>query len=337
MKALRHVLLVLLLLLAHGAARADACTASMSNVDFGTVSPIRATDVTASGTGSVSCTWSLLSALPPYVLLFPNVQVCVHIGVGSNSLQANPRTLGAGSGRMEYNLYRDATYAASAIAGGAGIAGAPTPISLTMSAPNLLTGGTLVAPFTVYGKIPAGASLRAVATTGNANTVYSSSFAGAARISYAFYNLFAPGCNGGSTSSVAFDVQATAVNDCTISAAPLQFGSGGVPGAVVRSSSGLSVRCVKNNAYQVALSGGTVAGNVAQRKMRHTNGVNTVDYELSASLDGIIWGDGTGGSSVHSGVGTGESEIIPVFGRVPAQTGPAPGDYADTVTATIYF
>lgn len=331
------VALALAGLLAPALARADTCSASLSNVDFGQVSPIGASDVTASASGSVTCNWSLLSGVPPFLLLFPNVVVCVNVGIGSNSVAALPRTLGNGAQRLQYNLYRNNSYSAAAIAGGPGVTGATTPISFTGVAPNLLTGGNIVMPFTLYGKIPAGAHLRTVQTVNNGNTVYSSSFSGVATISYAFYNLIQPACTSGQSSAFSFQVQATAVNNCQISASPMQFGSGSTLLNPVRSTASLSVQCVNNNAYQIAFNGGSVAGNPAARRMKRGSGSELLSYELSSSLDGPLWGDGTGGTVLYSGIGTGEVVAVPIFGKVPAQAAPRPGVYSDTVTATVYF
>lgn len=320
-----------------GGARADTCTASLTNVNFGNVSPITGSDVYATASGSVSCSWTLLSPTPPYLLLFPKAVVCVNIGIGSNSTSSSPRTLGNGASRMEYNLYRDATYAAASIWGSPSVAATPTPLTVVLTAPNLITGGTVVQPFTVYGKIASGSTLAAVPTVGNANTTYSSSFTGAASITYAFFNLIQPSCTAGSSSSFSFQVQATAINDCTISATPVSFGNTGVLAGAARAQGTLTVRCVNNDAYQIALNGGSVAGNVAARKMKPASGTARISYRLSATLDGTVWGDGTGGTTVYSGTGTGSAVGIPVYGWLPAQTTPAPGDYSDTVTATIYF
>ncbi|CDG85416.1 Csu type fimbrial protein [Janthinobacterium agaricidamnosum] len=332
-----RLLLLTLLLLCAGAARADVCTVTMSDINFGQVSPIGATDYTATGTGSVSCTWSLLSPTFPFILLFPNVVVCLNAGLGSNSLTATPRTLGNGSNRMEYNLYRDASYAAASIWGGPGVVGATTPISFSMTSPNILIGGTLVQAFTVYAKIPVGTTLAAVPTVANSDTVYNSSFTGAATITYAFYNLIKPACTPGSSNTFAFQVNATAVNNCTITATPLAFGTNSVLTGNVRSTATLSVRCVNNNAYQIALNGGLVTASVANRQMKNVSTADTVAYQLSAMLDGPLWGDGTAGTSMVSGTGTGVALPITVYGRVPAQGTPIPGDYKDTVTATVYF
>ncbi len=322
---------------AAGQARADSCSATMSNVSFSAVSPISASDYVTTGTGSVSCTWNLLAATPPFLLLFPNVVVCVYAGLGTNSLSSNPRTMGNGSNRLEYNLYRNATYAAAAIWGQPSLAATPTPITLTLTSPSLIVGGTLAQPFTVYGKITAGTTLAAVPTVSNSNTVYLSSFSGNASIRYAFYNLVAPACATGGSATFSFQADATVINNCTISAAPLAFGTKGVLSSVSRSTASLSVKCVNNNAYQIALNGGSVALDVANRKMKNTVGAEQVAYRLSASLDGPLWGDGSAGTSVVAGTGNGSTQTVTVYGMVPVQGTPAPGDYKDTVTATIYF
>ena len=334
MKAILAMLLFCLCSLA----RADSCTATLSNLSFGNVSPITGSDVTATATGNVSCSWNLLAATPPFLLLFPNALVCVNIGIDANSTSGNPRALGNGSNRMQYNLYRDTTYATASIWGATGVASAPTPYAMTLTAPNLIIGGTINQSFTVYGKIPAGASLAAVPTSGNGNTVYSSSFTGVATISYGFYNLIAPTCATASgSSSFTFTVSATAINDCTISAGGVGFGTSGVLTGPVRAQGTITVKCVNNDAYQIALNGGTTSGSVAGRQMKPTTGAGRINYQLSQSLDGPIWGDGTGGTTVYSNTGTGASLGIQVYGRVPAQTTPAPGDYKDTVTATVIF
>jgi spore coat protein U-like protein len=329
-------LALLAALLGAGQARADACSATMSDVAFAGVSPISPADVYASASGNIKCTWALLTPTPPYILLLPKVLVCINIGVGSNSTGASPRTLGNGANRLDYNLYRDATYAPASVAGGSGIAGT-SPISMVLTAPNLLVGGTLNAPFTLFGKIPAGPALRAVKTVANADTVYSSSFAAAANITYTYFNLITPACGGGASASFAFNVQATVVNNCNISTAPLTFGAGSILSGPVRAQGSVSVQCVNNNAFQIALNGGSVAGSVAARQMRRVGGTERLNYQLSGSLDGPLWGDGSAGTSMLSGTGTGEVVPMILYGRVPVQVSPRPGDYADTVTATVVF
>jgi spore coat protein U-like protein len=318
------------------AARANSCSATLSDMDFGTVSPLSSSDIYASAAGTITCNWTLLSPTPPYLLLLPNVVVCVSIGGGSTSSSTLPRMMSGGAAHLEYNLYRDASYAAASIAGGPATAATPTPLSALFSAPNLLTGGTVSRPFTIFGRISAGAALVAVPTVGNADTVYSASFAGHATISYTFYNLINPGCGAGASASFSFQTRATIVNNCNIVATPLNFGTVGQLNKAARGSSTLSVQCVQNNAYQIALNGGTVASAVNARQMKSANGAR-LNYRLSSTLDGVVWGDGTSGTAILSVFGIGTAVQIPVYGVVPAQATPAPGDYRDTVTATVIF
>ncbi|MDB5960948.1 MAG: spore Coat Protein domain protein [Massilia sp.] len=334
--AIYWALMALVLFCGAGSARADNCNATMSDINFGAVSPLSASGITVSATGTVTCAWTLLSAAPPYLVLFPNVTVCVNIGLGAGSVSANPRTLTNGGAKVEYNLYRDASLTPAAIAGATTLPSASVPILSVLNVPNLLLGGSISQSFTVWGNIPAGSALAAVPTVGNADTNYVSSFAGHATISYAFYNLVKPACTSGQSGSFAFTVRARVVNDCRINSAPLSFGTVGTLTGALRSTSALSVQCVNNNAYQVVLNGGTGANNVGARKMKSAAG-GLVGYRLSSTLDGPLWGDGTLGTAVLSGVGTGATVNIPMYGMVPAQATPAPGDYRDTVTATVVF
>lgn len=65
---------------------------------------------------------------------------------------------------------------------------------------------------------------------------------------------------------------------------------------------------------------------------------STVSYQLYLDAGfATIWGDGTAGTTMVVGTGTGLVQAIPVYARVPSQTTPAPGPYTDTVTATIQF
>ena len=333
---MRRLLLCLIVLLgcASGAARADTCSVSMTNINFGNISPISGTDYTAQATGTFSCVFSSLNLGQ---LLTPNAQVCISLGLGTNSPSALPRKLGNGSNRMDYNVYVDGTYAPAKIWGGASVTGAPSTFAMTLSAGLLAPPGTYSMNFTVYAKIPAGTSLAAVPTVANANTVYTSSFAGAGTYTYTTYGLInLAGCTVNS-GSFGFTVNATAINDCTIGVTPMAFANASILTGNLRSTSTVSVRCVNNNAYQIALNGGVVAASVTGRQMKNTLTTDKVNYLLSATLDGPVWGDGTAGTSMVTGTGTGASVPLTIFGRVPAQTSPRPGDYKDTVTATIYF
>ncbi|MEG0885655.1 MAG: spore coat protein U domain-containing protein, partial [Janthinobacterium sp.] len=88
--------------------------------------------------------------------------------------------------------------------------------------------------------------------------------------------------------SFGFTVNATAITDCTIAATPMAFANASILTGNLRSTSTLSVRCVNNNAYQIALNGGSVAANVANRQMKNLLTTDKVSYLLSSTLDGPL-------------------------------------------------
>ncbi|MDQ3206145.1 MAG: spore coat U domain-containing protein [Pseudomonadota bacterium] len=127
---------------------------------------------------------------------------------------------------------------------------------------------------------------------------------------------------------------------CSVQAQDLQFGTANSLANALNATSQIRVSCTADTAYQVALDGGTVAGDVGARAM----GVGAtpparIGYELRhGGPNGALWGDGSGGTTTVGGTGTGVAESITVFGRVPGgQATPAPGTYTDTVTVTVVY
>jgi spore coat protein U-like protein len=316
---------VTLWLLAATVARADNCVATMTDVDFGVVSPIAGSDVTASGTLTVTCYWTV--GTNP--LLLPAANVCVNLGVGPGGGTGAPRYLLNGSNRMAFNLYTDSSYTAAKIWGSTASTIGARPINGTLV--GLLGLGGVTQSVTVYGKIPA-ASLVGVATVGNADTLYGASFAGHGTVQYGFGSV---PCTGGASAAFSFQARATAVNNCLISTSNLAFASGS-PITDQRISAPLSVACTANSTYQIALNGG-VSGNPGARTMKNSVTGETIGYRISSTPDGAAWGDGLVGTTVYSGTGTGSAQNVMMYGIVPRQRAPTPGDYRDTVTVLLMF
>jgi len=317
------------------AARADDCSASATDVVFGAVSPIAGSDYYASGTITVTCYWNLSggTVLGTSAVLLPNATVCINLGLGSPTSGAG-RAMGYGGAMLAYELYRDSTYASGSVwGGGAGMPASAKPVSTTFAA--LLAVSVQTASFTVYARVPA-AALSGLAPSGP-GTPYAASFAGSGSISYNFWTLATASCTGGKTASFNFAVTANVINDCQIGVGSLSFGSQGMLDGAARGASTLSATCSAGTAYQVALSGGTVGSLLGGRKMKNAASGETVSYSLSRTLDGPAWGDGSSASDILSGVGTGAAQNMTVYGLVPKQTTPSPGDYQDRVTATIVF
>lgn len=324
-------LLALLFLLSSAAvARADTCEASMTDIDFGAVNPVAASDAYASGTLIVTCTWTLLNLQPP-LLLLPAVTVCVDLGAGSGG-GGIPRYLVNGGRRMGFNLYTDTSYANAAIWGGPAI---PWTAGIPVQFAGLLKLGSVSRSFPIYARIPA-AAMAGVGTTGGASTVYASNFSGAGTVFYAFSGIQTQPCTAGGSTTFSFQARATVANDCIISAGKLDFGSNSILSGTRRATSSLNVQCTANNPYQIALNGG-LHGSVAGRRMKNAATGETVAYTLSSTQDGLPWGDGSAGTAIYGGVGSGAVQALPLYGAVPAQRSPSPGNYSDTVTATLYF
>ncbi len=127
---------------------------------------------------------------------------------------------------------------------------------------------------------------------------------------------------------------------CTLSATGVAFGE--FTGSRLISFGAIVVHCTGNgNAdYNVELSTGN-SGTYDAREMR--KGANALSYNLYTDpAHERIWGDNRHGTSDVSGriQMRGQSSLtfsIPVYGKVPAQSDPAPGNYSDTIEATMDY
>ncbi len=322
------LLATLLLLCAHDV-RANDCTATMSDIAFGNVSPVADQDYVAMGTLSVTCTFVILAG---NIILLPNINLCANLGPGSGSVDVNTRMLTGGARKIPFNLYRTATYTPANVWGGY-----ITQMQIPAFFGGLLAIGTNTQTFPVYARIAA-ADLAGIPTVANADTSYATDFTGAGNILYSSASIVVLNCDvNAQTAPFTFAVRANIVNDCVISTSPVSFGSKGVLNASTRALGALAVKCTAASSYRIALNNGQQAATPTTRKMRNLATGETVRYSLSTVLDGPEWGDGSGGSSTYDATATGFTQNVTVYGRVPGQLTPSPGDYTDKVTATIYF
>lgn len=328
--------LCMLLMLACGQARADNCSVAQTNITFPTVSSITTSDAYANANFKVTCTWDSLVG----GLLFQNATVCLYLGGGSGNSNANVtvlRQLSNGSKRVNYNLYTDASYSAAKVWGGwAGSDTAANVIQFTLTK----TGGfgTLTQDVNLYGKLNADATLAAT-SVGPDDLNFTSDFTGAnVLMRYTFFLTGTGNCLLGVSVAMPFQVNANVINDCTINIGNLAFPNSSFLSGPVRTTTSLTTRCSLNTAYKVTFGTGNTPGNtIAARKMIGGPSNELVVYQMSNVLDGANLGDGSGGTVVISGTGTGATQTQTVYGRVPAQTTPTPGAYKDTVVATVWF
>jgi spore coat protein U-like protein len=134
-----------------------------------------------------------------------------------------------------------------------------------------------------------------------------------------------------------FAVQVAITATCTInSASTLNFGTQGVLATNVDQTSTIQVTCTNTTPYNIGLDAGTGTGaTVATRKL--TSGGATVNYTLYSDTGRTtVWGN-TVSTDTVAGTGNGSAQSFTVYGRIPAQTTPAPGNYADTITVTVTY
>jgi spore coat protein U-like protein len=140
-----------------------------------------------------------------------------------------------------------------------------------------------------------------------------------------------------------FGSRANLAANCMFDAAPnIPFGVYNplAPGDVDLSPS-LETRCTRNTNYTISLSTG--AGSYAMRKM-DSAGANTdqLSYNIFTPAGfTTVWGDGSGGSSAVSGVGTGmllaQKVTRVINARLFAGQDLSADTYADTITITISY
>ncbi|WP_322068681.1 Csu type fimbrial protein [Paraburkholderia bannensis] len=318
------VLLCVLATLMPKRAQAQTCTATVSTLSFGTISPITRAAVNGSGTINVTCNWTVVS-------LAPTALVCLNL----NAAQPRVLTQAGGTATLQYDLYSDQAHSTS----WGSSAAATTPISVTIQQPVLGTSATVSIPY--YGQIAA--NQPTVPTTNNADTTYSHAFSGGeTSLMYGYYLLGIlgpPGCSSLTTNggSLPFTVTANVTNNCNISASNIVFPAAGVLTSALAATGTITAQCTNGDAFKIALNGGS-SNQVNARTMVLSGGNATVGYQIySDSQHATPWGDGTNGTSTVNGTGSGNTASFTMYGVVPAQSTPAPGNYTDSVTATISF
>ena len=146
-------------------------------------------------------------------------------------------------------------------------------------------------------------------------------------------------CLGGAlaaTKTATFRVTATVQSECTIAASDLAFGTLGILTANVDALTTLTVTCTSGTAYQIALDEGTAMGStIEDRKM--ASGSNTLGFQLYRNAARTqVWGE-TAGTDTLAGTGTGNAQVVQVFGRIAPQMTPPAGTYDTQIVASINY
>ncbi len=339
-RILLHPLMLLSLagaLLHPGQAQAQLCSATANPISFPSVDVVTGNNYATTGSYTITCNIGLLGVGSA------NISACLNIAGASG---VTPRTMTNGINNLSYNLYADSAHTTiwGTYGGSPALPNPPNPVNLTVSS-LLLGGSTTSSPVTIYGYLQSSQN-----TTVGAGppSLYSASPTATLTFNYSYSFLFGPGtptpCTSGpsgsnGSSSVALAVNATVINDCIVTATPINFGgSVGVLSSALSATGTITAKCTNSDSYTIALNKGTTTGASLSDRQMAGSGTAVVHYQLyTNSGHSTIWGDGTSGTSTSGGTGTGSNQNYTVYGLVSPQTTPAPNLYSDTVTVTVSY
>lgn len=315
---------ILLVWLLPSSALAQACSFSVTNVNFGAVDTLSNNPVNTTATLNVSCTGGLLD-------IGKRLLICPNMGAGSGGASsAAARQMLNGTNPLNYQLYSDSGYS---VIWGSNTWSYPSrapPYALTMA---LLSGGSLIGAsgsLTVYGSA---LGFQPTAATG----AFTSSFSAAdTSFIYGYSSATTCAAPSGTLGSAPFSVSASVAANCLISVQNINFGTHGVLSANVDATGSVTATCTPGTPYTISLNGGTANAAPTARKM--AKGAATVTYGLYKDANrSQPWGDVNTPGSTVAGTGTGTGQLLTVYGRVLPQTTPAPGLYTDTVVVTLTY
>jgi spore coat protein U-like protein len=133
-----------------------------------------------------------------------------------------------------------------------------------------------------------------------------------------------------------FEVTATVLASCEVSASDLVFGNyDPIAASNLDADATLSITCTNGTPYHVGLGLGNGSGaSLATRQMTRDGDTATLGYALyQDDQRSVLWGE-TGGDRL-AGTGAGTTQSIDVYGRAPMQQSAPAGNYADTIVVTV--
>jgi spore coat protein U-like protein len=300
---------------------AQTCTVSDTVMAFGTnVDVLSGTAVDTTSTLTVICSGGSGGA--------GGQRICVNIGAGSASDATSRQLTGPGGNKARFDLYQDS---GRTTLWGSWQTGFDTAGVKLEVARNTTTN------VTVFGRF-FGSQQTAVAGS------YTSTFTANPFITYDDKDQAANNCPTGSKSaSTSTSATATIISNCNISTTALNFGSASLLSGNVDATGTVNVQCSNTLPYSIGLNNGSNASG-SQRRMKQ-GATNYVNYNLyTDSGRTSAWTTTTSATSCTGGTstcvtntGTGVSQPITVYGRVPSQSSALPGSYSDTVLVTVTF
>ncbi len=301
-----------------------SCVASpTTDLDFGTVDPLSSQ---RDAMAQLNYTCTNANNQPT------GVTACFSILGGSQGGgQVAPRRMLNGAAPMFFDIYATAARTLPWGAVSMPSAGAPVLINIPNLAANSSTTGTL----SLYGRVNAN---QTTLVPGSYQNVFSGGYTEIRTNRASPNDPNPPGtCGNGNlaNSNFPFTARAMVTSGCRITTAgDMDFGTTASNYASnIDQVSTITLTCTSGLAWNVGLDNGMNASGTTRRMV----GAGFEAYELYRDPARTArWGT-TIGSDTQSGAGTGVSQNLPVYGRVPVQTPIPAGSYSDKITVTVTY
>ena len=305
------------------ASAAMSCTMAFTDVVFGSFDVLAGAEVDTTGTATVSCSGA--AATTAY-------RFCANVRGGTDAV-GNQRYMPSGSNLAPFNLYYDAAHLHAWGNWVAPFLGGGYQFDLTSNGSGQISGSV-----TVYGAVPSGQQTLVpgaydeymASVTTNALQYGSTTAGGSCPV-------------GGSTSQFGFHVTGTVITNCNVNGGTLDFGTASFLASNIDATATVTVQCTNTTPYSLGLDYGAHATG-SQRRVA-AGGGNYINYGLyTDSGRSSAWVGTTsatsctsGASTCYLGTGSGATQNVTVYGRVPAQAAPALGSYTDTIVVTLTY
>lgn len=303
-------------------AQAAVCSATASGIDLGKVDVLGNMATTSSGTISITC-GSILD-------LLGSKEIWVHLGTGRGGASGGSRSMiSPTTGTpLHYELYQDASHQVGF--GGENYATGGSELYLPESVLlGLLSNKTVNIP--VYVRVTGG---QTTVEPGKYRSEFSAGLSDV-KIMYKTCQLLGILCTT-ETLTTSFGVEAEVAPDCLVTAEDLDFGSVGLLDQDVEATSSIHVTCTAGTTYDIGLGYGLAGGGADERRMRSPTG-HVVEYELYQDKNlQSTWGLKKDGLDMTK-TGLGAEQRHTVYGKVPVQPTPPPGQYTDHVVVTVTY
>lgn len=109
--------------------------------------------------------------------------------------------------------------------------------------------------------------------------------------------------------------------------------------APTETSGAINIACTAGAPYNILLNEGMYSSNnYFPRKMRNMSGISTLEYNLYRDVTfNEVWGDGFGGTYTMTGIATGATQILKIYGRIPLWQNVADGVYTDAIGILVEY